>query len=430
MSYTIGGTPPGTYARSGHGIYVPPAWGTYAWKAKLAAAKAGTGLARVAFVGDSLTQGWFASNFETASYAGRTRVALQALGGDGGSGYKSVADTTVIHTDEGDYASVASTQGALGNLIATTGTWAADRTLPEGPAATIIRSDDSAATATYTVRGTLVEVFYLTTLTTAGATLGGTIGISVDGGAAVTINTSTPNAKGVAVWQSGTLTAGTHTVTITTPDATALGAGSEKHVWLNGVSGRNATGVVCDRYAHAGYTAGLFNNASGTIAASGRTYGGANRGTYGKAGLWSGGSLRPADLLVWALGVNDINAGVTADTYINQMNTWLQSIRGGVYGAGDYYQDTDLVLLVHHLGKNDTNKIGLDYMNRITGMAKAHNAAVVNMWEWGRNSWKWHQTQGYWGVNTTTGAAGSDGIHLSDAGHQVTADLLLSVLTA
>jgi lysophospholipase L1-like esterase len=401
------------------GIYVPPQWGTN-WKAKLAAAKAGTGLARVACVGDSITVGQFASNLDTKNWPGLVRTALQASFGDGGSGFKSVMDTALVLNSSSYTAAVASS-----SLIALSGTWTVGTTVPDGPGAQYILGTTTGASATYSVRGTSASVIYL-----AGSTTGwGNMTITIDGTLAATINTNT-GSNAVTEWTSSTLSAGSHTVVVAAPAA----SGGTNQVFLCGVSGRNATGVVVDKYARSSFPSQAFNGLTAqTWVSSTITYGGSGQGGYGTPAKWAGGSARPADLVIYAMGVNDSHllSPVAPDTYIRNVRGYLDEVKDGTGQDGS----TDVMLILPHRGapsfEEQSTNYYANYTARLRGLAEAYNAAFIDYFPIGRNSWNYWNSLGYWGNNGFgDGRSGTDPVHLSDAGFQAMADAITPIVTA
>jgi hypothetical protein len=401
------------------GVYVPENWGEYLLP-KLVAAKAGTALVRVAGVGDSLLQGWLCSDTEVTSWWARCRTAGQLAFNDGGSGFKSVADSPIIDSDESNSTTWGNKATNFYTLSASG--WAAQRGIPDGPGATVIASILAGATATQIVRGTLVEVLY-----GGGGAICGSMTITIDGTLAATINTATtPSTQVVGVWTSGTLSAGNHTVVIAGTDSTALGIGGEKHVYLFGISGRNATGIVFDKYAHAGFTTAFYANPanSTSIPVYGRTYG--PTGTWQKAGTWSGGTSRPCDLVLYCMGANDIGSpqNFSGDTVIENLKGYLIGVRATTTA------DTEIIVVVPHFGQfMGLGHTEAAYTARLRGLAEQFGAAIINMYTIGRSSWEYQNAQGRWGSTTAPGGlAGTDAIHMSDAGHLWQAQQIASLL--
>jgi lysophospholipase L1-like esterase len=402
------------------GIYVPPGWGSF-WRAARANAHAGTGLARVAFVGDSLFEGLLSSNLDTKPYTGLIKAALQTAYGDGGSGFKSVADTPLIL----DLSS--STYGnAVAGVVTLTGTWV-NNTTADGPAAQNVQAQSNGATATYVIRGRFVSVLYFT-----GASASfGQMNVSIDGTAQTPVNTNT-GAQGVAetIYDMGSGSTGNHTVVVTAPNATA----STAFVFLCGFSGRNSSGVVADKYARGGFGSdSMANLASHSFTAQSTTYG-AVSGSFGKAGQWSGGSARPADLVIYGMGLNDSHATTTTlntpDTYIRNVRLFLDDVKTG----GTQQGNVDLMLIANFMGpgfEDSATTYYANFVSRLRALADAYGAAFVNLWELGRNSWNWMITQGYMGTQANAGGgAGTDPVHFSDLGHQWAANQILPALQA
>lgn len=390
------------------GLYLPAGWNTR-FKAKLAAA--GSARARVAVVGDSITQGFYASNLDTKSYVALLRTGLQGTYGDGGSGFKGSANTAA-NINGASY-----TSGGLGgSMVSTTGTWT--NSLPDGPGANSIRGESVGATATFVVRGTQIEVAYLT----GAAPTFGSFTATIDG--ALQSPVVTIGSVGGAI-VSYTVGAGTHTVVITASTAT----GAANYCIIAGVSGRNSTGVIVDNYGRGNYPSTAYANTTGQSWGSGGAFGGASQGTFMKAGQWSGGTNRPADLVIWAFGANDSRSvasgyGVTPDQYEKNLRGYLDDVRVNY--------DTDIMLLLQHPGKleDTTLKYYGAYADRLRTLADTYGAGYVNMWGLLRNSYEYGTAQSFWGDSTSAGAAGTDTIHPSDLGHVIIKNAVLSAITS
>jgi lysophospholipase L1-like esterase len=383
-------------SRNDLGVYVPPGWGSF-WKAKRDAAKAGTGLATVAAVGSSSTQGLYASNLMTTSFAGRLKTALQSSYGDGGSGFFSTGNSATFF---GAGASTTAWAAIPGNFCTTSGSWSIGN--PYGPGANYLSTSTAGSSITFTLRGTTIRVYTMS----GGGRVNWTY--SVDGAAAVPVTDS-----GVVSIQVTTITglsAGSHTLTLT-----HNGAGGSFFSPC-GATGENATGVVLNNY-------GLSGAQTATFADLSQTY---------MPAAWSGGPNYPADLVIYALGANDANANVAADTLAANVRKFLSTVKDGTSSSGvKATGNTDVLILMQHIGSYDsTTYKWQDYTERVRGIAEAYGAAFVDIWPLGRNSWNYWQSLGFWGNSTTVGVAGTDTIHMSDAGHQYVANTLLPILTS
>ncbi|MEU8948785.1 SGNH/GDSL hydrolase family protein [Streptomyces sp. NPDC048489] len=386
-----------TFARNEPGYFVPPGWGQF-WRAKRNAAKAGTGLATVAAVGSSSTQGLYSSNLVTSSFVGKLTNGLQSSFGDGGSGFFGSGRSSQFL---GASASTTAWAGIPGNLTTNTGTWSIGN--PYGPGANYLFTQTNGDTISFLVRGTRIRIY----------TLGGAGRVnftySIDGGTAVAV---TDSGAGVSTVQVTSVTAsvGQHQVTL-------------RHNGTNGssfavcgVTGENTTGVVVNNYGLSGAGSGTFTDVAPQ---------------YGPA-QWSGGPDYPADLVVYALGANDAFAGLAGDAWATNLRMFLQTAKDGSTLAGAKATgNTDVLILMQHIGQYDTTHWKWqDYSARVRGIAHAYGAAVVDLWTLGRNSWNYWNSLGHWGNSATVGIAGTDVIHMSDAGHLFTANTLLPILSA
>lgn len=367
------------------GVYVPRGWGEH-WRAKRDAAAAGK--AKIIFMGDSVTKGYYVSNLVTKSYPGVIRTALQTAYGDGGSGLYSVNRSAAI---VGAKPEAVAAWSANGSIIATTGTWT-DTDLYYGPGISSIYAT-AAATATFSVRGTTLKIYTLAGVNTPNA--GYTY--SIDGGAPVAVPDPGLSSGSTRTTTVTGLSAGNHTVVI------SYNGSAGARLQLIGVSAENSTGVVVDNAGRSGVRSDHY-----AVSGTGNT-------------LWHGGSLNPADLVVYPLGLNDANQSVALDTWANNTYQILNTIKGAGNGA------TDLLILLQHRGSFASTPYS-QYGARARGIAEEYGAALINLWPMGRNNYTYWSELGYWGTATNPGAAGADTVHPSDAGHQYIADQVLPLL--
>lgn len=379
-----------TTARAGAGLYVPPGWGAF-WKARRDTAASSA--ARIVIAGDSLSQGYYASNLHTTSWVGLTRQALQTQYGSGGSGYFSVSRSDVVMTS----VNVAVLTAWKANLSAATltGTWTLGG-LNFGPGITYITAS-AAATATFKVTGSTVKIYNIS-----GAAPRAAFTYSIDGAAAVPV-TVPITATQMQVTTITGLTAADHTVVISWNGATS------DVLYLVGVSGENSTGIIVDNLARGGTrTSNWYTNSA-------------------MNSPWNGGTSYPADLVICSLGLNDAANSATAAEWATNMTGYLQAVRAAHNGA------TDLLLIFMHLGNyGGATAAGFygQYAAQIRSLAESYGAALLNPWVQGRNSWDYWNSLGYWGNGTNPGPAGTDLVHTSDAGHAYLAAQVLPLLTA
>lgn len=365
------------------GIYVPSGWGEF-WRAKRDAAAAAGGKARVIVVGGSASQGFYASNLHTGGWVGNVRTALQSKYGDGGSGFFSTSRSAVKLNSGADAAAVAAWT-AVGNMATTTGTWTLGGS-NFGPGITYLYTDTTGSSLTFRVKGTSVKIY---TVSGGGARAGYTY--KIDGGATVPVADSGITASNIQTTTVTGLTDAEHTVVVTW-NGTTSGAGQNFSVC--GVSGENATGIVVDNNAKAGASSSSY---VASIPLGSR---------------WNGGTDNPCDLLIFTAGPNDAASNVSGDVWANNVTKFITEVRSANNGA------TDIMFVLPHLGKHDvTNYVYQDYAIRARGLAEAFNAALVDVWTLGRNSWDYWNSLGYWGDANLVGQTGTDSVHLSDAGY-------------
>jgi hypothetical protein len=383
---------------------VPNGWGAR-YKAKLA--NAGSQLVRIAGVGDSIM------HIGAVSSIHKTQVALAAAAarakyGDGGSGFIGLATSSLA----------SSSPTSVTGFWAFTGTWGLSVAVPDGPGATVAGATTVGATATNTVRGTSVSVYVCEDNT---ATRG-SYNITIDGTTYGPYSTNQPT-KGIGVRTISGLSAGNHTVTVTSIDAD----GSTKFFAMAGMRGFNNAGVVYDNYSRSGFSALAFSNTT-PYSYTLNPYGtfGASAGNFGFAGQWSGGSKNPADLIVFGHGIN--NESDTPDTYLSYVRGYLDDALDGAGANG-----ADILFVVNHRGTSGFGTAGKPFgslMERLYGLADVYGAAVVNFWAAGYNSSQFMIDNGYLGAvgNNPPGTAGADPVHPGDAGHTWESQFVIPLL--
>lgn len=374
-------------------VWVPDGWGAR-WRAALAASS--SALATLTVTGESVDRGYYTSNLDTKSWPGVVAAALQARYGDGGSGWKGVCDSAPWLTAGSTPSGAVTAYGVAGNLLALTGTWNTTAGWgPSGNGANVIWTNQAGATLTVQVRGRNIRVY---TICNSGSNSAWTY--SLDGAAAVPVVDGAGLTTQVTTITAGT--SGTHTLVITRPGS------SSGEFYIHGVAAENNSGVVVNNMSIAAGRASMFDNNSDSHT----------------SGLWAGGPKYPAHLAVWAMGGNDAGNGESADSWAQSTRRYIAGLRDGTGLDGS----TDLMLVLPHIGTFDTGGIWQDYCDRAVGLARSFNAALVNMWPVGRNSYSYWQSLGYWGDPSNLGVAGGDAVHLSDAGARVMGNTILPLL--
>lgn len=369
----------------------------------------------IALVGDSLTQGCFCSDVENTSWAAILRSKLQALYGDGGSGFKPSVDTVLANV--GNFNAWITGQPAS-SLYALTGSWNNNTGVNDGPGANNLRLESTGGTVTFTGRGTAFDIFFIS-----GVSGFATFTVSVDGGAESAVQNTQTGANGVFTYSASGLAPGNHTVRVTCGTA----APGNPKLYFCGMRFRNTTGVRIDRYARQGWPSAAFNNGT---AQAWRTEGGASNGTYAPAGKWSGGSLNQADFIIYSLGLNDANitspGTIDPTTYLNNVRGYLEDLREGNPSAS-------VLLLAQHRGAlawENSSQFYTQYMEKLNSLSASYKCGFLNIWAQGNNSWSWMKDASrlYMGANAAGGIAGTDQVHLSDAGHAWVADQVLNFI--
>lgn len=378
------------------GIYVPPSWGQF-WKAKRNAAS--TGQARVALVGSSSTQGLYASNLITTSWAGRLITSLQSTYGDGGSGFFSSSRSAAFL---GASASTTAWQSTAGNLVTQSGTWQIGN--PWGPGANYIFTTNNGDNLTFSVRGTSIRVY----------TVSGNGRVNwtyqIDGGSIISVTDSGSPGNTIQTTTITGLSSGAHTIKLS-----HNGSGGNSFA-VCGVTGENATGIIVNNYGLSGAQSATFAyNVTGTPVAN-----------------YSGGPDYPADLVIFMLGANDVLTGISGDTWMSNARQYISAVKDGTSGLSvNATGNTDFMFVFQHIGNYDnTHYRYQDYIGRGRMLAESMGAAFINLWALGRNSWNYWNSLGYWGNPSSVGATGTDVVHMSDAGHQFVANTILPILTA
>lgn len=408
------------------GVVVPTGWGSFI-APKLAAAKAGTALASVAVVGDSISQGLFTSDPYTKAWPALFAADLQAKYGSGGSGFAGVNLARGAFTEEGNNTKL--NGYATGLLVDAAATWttfdgAASTSVPslyqcgvcsnfpglgsfgmcDGPGATLICNTTNHNTAgayntgTLTfnrVRGTTVKVAYNNNSAQA-------FTVKVDG---TTVGTVTPTSTAtVAVATFTGQTNASHTVVIT-PSAAGL-------VAIYGVWGTNASGVVVNNYSRWGFSSGAFAP---------------DVTTYGHPSDWSGGSSDPfpCDLLIYSMGLNDYFYQVPPQLFGRNMTRALRAIKGGTAKAGAL----DVLVVMNHQGSFASGDDYGAYVALAQDIAANFGAAYVDLWTIYRNNYTYAQPLNFFGDGTADGLPGT-AIHPGDTGHALSyAAIKSNVLT-
>ena len=192
-----------------------------------------------------------------------------------------------------------------------------------------------------------------------------------------------------------TVAAGSHVVSI------AVAWSSSNIVGFFGVKGQNASGVIVNNYSVTG-KASLDYTPTAT--------------TFGAPGLWQGGANDPADLLIYALGANDVYNATVTPTYADNLERFLAAATDD---SADHQRD--ILVLLPHIGTHEADSSGhANYADRRAArtVATLYGAACVNINPTLQNSYAAAAAANCWGVGTTgTGANGSSSIHPSNTGH-------------
>lgn len=389
--YGPGPVPPSSVITPRLGVYMPTGWGVW-WKAARNA-----GRARISIVGGSSSAGYYSSNIDNKGWVGVLRDSLQALYGDGGSGFKGCADTTNFMTNQTVPAGAQSVYVAAGNTATLTGTWSQSGN-DFGPGCMYYFTSTVNDTATFpTVRGTTINIY-----TVSGAGSHGNWTYSIDGAAPVTVNDSGSGGTTIQKTAVSGLAAGNHSVVLT-----FIGGGT--FLAVCGVAGENVGGVVVEKFARYG-AASLYVSNVDTV----------------NNVPWNGGVNYPCDLAIYTCAPNDAANNIAGDAYAKNVRKYFEAVRGG----GSQTGANDLMVVLPHIGTYDgTNFLYQDYAARLRGICEAYGAALIDFWTLGRNSWNYWNSLNYWGNASNPVISGSDNVHPSDAGHAYIASVIQPYLT-
>ncbi|MEU0354981.1 hypothetical protein [Streptomyces cyaneofuscatus] len=371
------------------GLYVRPAWGEF-WRSARTSAGTG-GRASVAVVGGSSAVGFYSSNLVTKNWPALLAGSLQSAYGDGGSGFLSPMFSATGIAGQ-DAAAITAWTNA-GNLVTQTGTWTAGG-YTVGPGWGYVYASTNGAYLQFSVRGTSVNIY---TLGADGSRPSWTY--SIDGGSETTVTDSANTGLTTLKRTITGLSAGTHTVRVKHTGTTG------QYLSVCGVAGENGSGVTLNNFGR--------KNAQA-----------ADYITAGRSG-WSGGPSYPADVLVYSVSAEDVTNGLSPDDWAAQVRRHLANVRDG----GSLTGASDIVIVLPHIGNGDVLSWRYqDFVDRAHSLAVAYDAALVNLWSLGRNSWNYWNSLGYWANPASPGTAGTDAHHMSDAGHAYVASVISALL--
>jgi hypothetical protein len=368
------------------GLFVPPDWGQHWYPALEDHASA---LCPIVGWGSSLMQGYYASDFTPpgTSFFAKMVGDVQAAASDGGSGFQSLINVTGIGVAGATY-------------LGTTGNWQ-NNIATSAPNET---SKYATTTATLTfpaIRGTDLDIWHIEH-TSAAQTF--------------SYNIDAAGAQSVQIGSKAAIKVEKHTVS-----GQIAGAKSVVLSWvagspiISGITGRNATGVVAHNMGLAGRTsqAGITT-----------TY---QNNSYGLNAFEQ--SVKPfaPKLVVLDCGmeINDTVSAVSLDLMAGRFGWMMRQAQAATADGCDF------LIIVPHPGTtvDSSTKWGA-YMGAITGLARHFGAAVFDVGYAWRN-WAYADGLGYWGdTGQSTGAAGDDGVHPSNAGFAAIADPPTQLLLA
>lgn len=270
----FGRLPPHAGVRAGvydptHSIYNLKSSNSRRARAALAAARAGTGLCRLTFAGDSLTAGY-----------GNTRGvddAVSQLRAELGRRGYGVGELVHFHT--GGLPEPRIVLGGSWSLGGPTFPWAAGA---------------AANTATLTGTGTVLEIV--------GSGFGGSWTYAIDGAAPVTIVPNGASVPQITVVTGLSNAAHTVVCTANAPDS-----------YIYGLGFRQATGVALENAAISGSSTSSWLDATNW--------------PFGAASSLFSATSADHDIVLLELGVNDLGAGSTVDAYRTRLGQLVDAVR-------------------------------------------------------------------------------------------------------
>ena len=352
---------------------------------------ASTSLVRVSVIGDSIAWGLYASHPMSTSWVGVLRGRLQAVWGDGGSGFTSV-------TYISGYASGSNYAFGPDVAVSLVGAWG----LEAGSCGNVKAYDDLNAyeafsstpgvTASFVVRGAQLQLFYVTQPS------GAPFSVQLDGQLLLPqVNTQDANTASVSLTIH--TTAAWHTLTVT-----HIGT-SAQQLLLQGVDATNPQGIVVDLYATPGQTAQNLACSNNTIRQAGGTDG-----------------LRPAQLVLVELGINDAYAGVSAAEF----GSILDSIMTHFVGVDAVFMRFSFGIIESVIGQ-------MLYPQYLAEVPSSFNLLYDVGTLIFNNTWTEGVAIGYFGYYGDPGVSdnnpgSADATHPSDYGHLVSSNLLCPAL--
>lgn len=340
---------------------------------RAALAETPTRTVSVVCIGDSITQGYRAGDYNTFPYASVLRSLLQNKYGGTEVGYQYTGDPSVTKT----------------------GTWGTSSGVGRGG----LYNSTNGATMQFAFTGTSVDILY-----TKGnnSTLYGVGTVEIDGIAVGNLDcTGTTIAFGSKVTFSG-LSSGSHTLKITAPS-------DGRRIYVEGI------------IPHTGSTTGITVHRCGVN--------GSDTNTWNQTDVYNPTfNVLTPDLTIIALGTNDCDNGIAIANYKTYLGKIIQAaltknsavclvpmMWGDVTQRPNYANYPQYVQAMYELA--DTNNVGLIDIFSAFGNTTA------------KNNYTTAQSYGMFGVpNTGTGQSGNDYVHPSNKGHRFIANTIYNHL--
>lgn len=370
---------------------IPAGWGTK-WRA--ARDQSSSRLVKVAVIGDSISVGWVATNWWTNGWVGLLRTALQQAYGDGGSGF-----ITVDYMKNTGNNLVSGWLGTVGG----SSQWSRfpDANDNNGRGGINWCSVKNATSGVGTMNipmwgNNSLKVYALNDPTY------GTYSYAINGGTATNVALNAANA--VKVTTVASPPAGSAASPYTLNLAVVSGT-----VELYGAAAYNATGIAVDNLSMAGR-----RSLDLLIPTPGSS-------TTQFIGEETPQQLGPWDLVIFALGVNDVRAGDASNVAKNILATW-----SGIKNKAPNVTAPETLIMICNPGPatglgGDTTHAEGQMAAEVYKAAQAVGAAVVDVWAFaGRSTEPWN----------TLGYQSATDVHPFDAGHVQYEGLTVPLLTA
>lgn len=315
------------------------------WKSKLALSR--SQLVILSHIGDSMSQPGFGGCTYAQCWPVRLITALQALYGDGGSGFLSVVNSPAGQFSGAQAVGQYITQGGTVN------TWSQQIGIAAVPNGCTVTTTGAIAAGSHimtwpntVLRGRFLDIYYgkLGTATS--------FNYSVDGGGNVLVTPAIGAGYGYVTVDTGV--AGPHSVVCTT-------AAADSGMVMCGVSGRNSTGVLLHNMALWGRSVASIGAADARIVS-----------------LVPDAINAPA-LALYMLGINDTTSAEALSAFFANSEVLLDASNA---------QNCDSFVVCENGGTGDNGK-HTSFTQVLRTVANEYNASQLDLWQYGGRDPAW-----------------------------------------